>query len=171
MKRSAFAAIVVVLLPTVFAEPARAQTLPQAERQLRCPVIPSELVSFTGPTLRYRGVKIRFSSRPAALKWMRSPESYLDLAILPQLKSLTLPERPLEQVWCPVYRDRKVSERDPWLLHEGRKIYFYDATARERWQIDTAKYLNLDLLPQLPRPAPPAGGENAGNGDEAPPEN
>jgi hypothetical protein len=65
------------------------------------------------------------------------------------LKDLTLPERPIPQVYCPVYRDRKVSHFDPFVEHNGKKVYFYNELARRKWLVEPEKYLNLDLLPQL----------------------
>jgi hypothetical protein len=131
------------------AAPSHVPGLPPYERQHVCPVVTSELISPRGPYVRYRGIKIYFSSREAINKWNRSPASYIDTRILPQLKGLTLPERPIEQVYCPVYRDRKVSHHDPYVVHNGEEVYFYDELARRKWEADTGKYMNLELLPQL----------------------
>jgi hypothetical protein len=141
------------VLPSVLtAAPSHVPGLPPSERQHRCPVVTSELISPRGPVVRYRGIKIYLSSLEAVNKWSRSPAAYADTRLLPQLKDLTLPERPIPQVYCPVYRDRKVSHLDPFVEHNGKKVYFYNELARRKWMIDPEKYLNLDLLPQLRGP-------------------
>ena len=126
--------------------------------QRYCPVLTSQRVGIGhGFEARYRGIKIRLSSREAYIKWLRDPDAYADTEILPQLEGLTLPEREHEQVYCPVYRDRKVSGRDPYVWYEGKRVYLFDTRAVRRFNADTERYLDLDLLPQLRKP--PAGDE------------
>lgn len=145
--------VLLILVPTLLsAAPSHVPGLPSAERQHYCPVVPGKLVSRRGPVVRYRGIKVLLSSQAAVNKWNRSPAAYSDTRILPQLKGLTLPERPIEQVYCPVYRDRKVSHYDPYVIHNGKTVYFYDELARRKWLADTERYLNLDWLPQLRGP-------------------
>ena len=145
--------VLLTLFPALLpAAPSHVPGLPPSERQHRCPVVPGELVSRRGPVVRYRGIKVFLSSQAAVDKWNRSPAAYSDPRILPQLKGLTLPERPIEQVYCPVYRDRKVSHFDPSVVHNGKTVYFYDELARRKWLADTERYLNLDWLPQLRGP-------------------
>ena len=131
------------------AAPSHVPGLPPSERQHRCPVVTGELISPRGYVVRYRGIKIYLSSLEAVNKWNRSPAAYADTKLLPQLKDLTLPERPIPQVYCPVYRDRKVSHFDPLVEHNGKKVYFYNELARRKWLVEPEKFLNLDLLPQL----------------------
>lgn len=134
------------------AAPSHVPGLPSAERQHRCPIVVNELISPRGPVVRYRGIKIYLSSQAAVNKWNRSPAAYIDTRLLPQVRDLTLPPRPIVQMYCPVYRDRKVSHFDPFVVHNGKKVYFYDDLARRKWLANTAKYLNLELLPQLRGP-------------------
>ncbi|HUG89552.1 MAG TPA: hypothetical protein VML55_01880 [Planctomycetaceae bacterium] len=143
------AAGVPALLP---AAPSHVPGLPPDQRQHRCPVVTSELVSPRGPAVRYRGIKVYLSSQQAVNKWNRSPAAYIDTKTLPQLQDLTLPERPITQGYCPVYRTRKVSHFDPFVVHGGKKVYFYDELARRKWLENPAKYLDLELLPQLRGP-------------------
>jgi hypothetical protein len=150
--RRAVPALLVLLPAFLSAAPSHVPGLPPSERQHYCPVVPGELVSRRGPVVRYRGIKVYLSSQAAVDKWNRSPAAYSDTRILPQLKGLTLPERPIEQVYCPVYRNRKVSHHDPFVVHNGKTVYFYDELARRKWLADTERYLNLELLPQLRGP-------------------
>jgi hypothetical protein len=156
MTRSAFSMLVALPAVLAAAQPASAPAapshvpgLPTAERQHRCPVVPGELVSPRGPLVRYRGIKVYFSSLEALHKWNLSPAAYIDVRVLPQLKGLTLPARPIAQIYCPVYRDRKVSHYDPYIVHQGVKVYFYDEHARQRWLANTEKYLDPEWLPQF----------------------
>ena len=149
--------LIAAVMITVFsawtaAAPSHVPGLPASERQHRCPVVTGVLVSPRGPFARYRGIKIYLSSHEAVKKWNRSPAAYIDTETLPQLKDLVLPERPIAQVFCPVYRDRKVSHYDPFVIHNGKKVYFYDELARRKWLVSLEKYLDLDLLPQLRAP-------------------
>jgi hypothetical protein len=148
------AALAVATCPS-FASAAAGANIPglrESERQHRCPVVTSEIVGLSSTSIRYRGIKIYLSSTAALVKWNRSPAAYADPRILPQLEGLTLPERPIEQVYCPVYRERKVSHHDPFVVHNGKKVYFYDELARRKWLVQTSRYLDLDLLPQLRPP-------------------
>ena len=76
-------------------------------------------------------------------------EAYLDAGRLPQLAKVKLPERSIQQVFCPVYKDRVVSEKDPFVMYKGKKVYLFNQSAVRRWQQDPERYANPDVLPQL----------------------
>lgn len=145
-----------LLLAALFA-PREAAAQGKVPLQRYCPVFTSEPVFISeGWTARYRGIKVRLSSREAYIRFLRDPDAYADPAILPQLEGLTLPERELKQVYCPVFRDRKVSGKDPYVWYEGRRVYLFNEGAVAKWNADPQRYLDLELLPQLKK-QPPTG--------------
>ena len=83
--------------------------------------------------MRYRGIKVYFSSDLAARKWLRDPVSYLDKKIVPQLGDLILAERLIQQRFCPVHPKRKVSLKDPTVTYEGKRVYLFDKEAVRIW--------------------------------------
>lgn len=126
------------------------QVKPQfPEKQRFCPVYTDRPVFFSSQNERYDGVRVYFSNEDAALRFLKSPEAYLDKELLPQLKNLKLPVPSIEQQFCPVYRTRKISSRNPFARYQGKKVYFFDDLARRKWEFDPEKYLDEDLLPQL----------------------
>lgn len=130
-----------------------------------CPVFTSEKVSILrSPSVRYKGIKVRLSSREAYIRWLHDPDAYLDTKILPQLEGLNLPEREMPQEYCPVYPDRKVSGRDPFVWYEGKKIYVFSKGAALLWNRNPEKYVDLDILPQLRKP--PTGDETEEGSDQ-----
>lgn len=130
---------------------ASAQT--KLKTQSFCPVFTQTRVYYSNDfTVRYKGVKIRLSSHEAYLRWLRAPSAYLDVELLPQLKGFTLPERELQQEYCPVYRDRKVSGKDPFVWYQGKRIYLFDTSAVARWNFHPEKYADEEFLPQLRNP-------------------
>lgn len=121
----------------------------RAEVQKFCPVFTDRIVGPESRFVRYRGIRVYFSSDLAARKWMRDPVSYLDKEILPQLGDLILAERLIRQHYCPVYPKRKVSLKDPTVLYEGKRVYLFDREAVKIWNSAPEKFLNLEILPQL----------------------
>ena len=73
-------------------------------------------------------------------RWKAEPAAYLDPALLPQLKGMVLPARPLMQTRCPVYPDRVVSSKDPSTVYRGVTIHFFNETAKARFLADPTKY-------------------------------
>ena len=114
-----------------------------------CPVFTDRIVGPESRSLRYRGIKVYFSSDLAARKWMRDPVSYLDKEILPQLGRLILAERLIPQHYCPVYPKRKVSLKDPTVFYEGKRVFLFDREAVKIWNSAPEKFLDLEILPQL----------------------
>lgn len=121
----------------------------QPEAQKFCPVFTDRIVGPESRVVRYRGIKVYFSSDLAARKWMRDPVSYLDTELLPQLTRLTFPERLMPQQFCPVHPKRKVSVKDPTVVYEGKRVYLFDREAVKIWNSAPEKFLDLELLPQL----------------------
>ena len=58
-------------------------------------------------------------------------------------------ERDIEQMFCPVLKDRKVSSKDPSTTYKGVKVYFYNDLARQRFEKDPERYADPKILPQL----------------------
>ena len=77
------------------------------------------------------------------------PAAYLDVKFLPQIEGMELPRRDIEQQFCPVLRDRKISSKDPSTTYKGVKVYFYNDLARQRFEKDPERYVDPKILPQL----------------------
>jgi hypothetical protein len=92
------------------------------------------------PVVEYDGVKIRVCCATCVKHWKAEPAAHLDPVLLPQLKGMVLPARPLMQTRCPVYPDRVVSSKDPAMVHRGVTIHFFNETAKARFLADPAKY-------------------------------
>lgn len=123
---------------------------PPPPAQKFCPVMTSEQIDpETSPRAVYEGVTIYLCCDQCVSKFRRDPAAYLDPAIIPELRGKKLPPRGLEQVYCPVLRDRKVSAYDPFTIYRGVKIYFYNDLARQRFEKDPERYADPKILPQL----------------------
>ncbi len=128
---------------------------PQTPPQKYCPVMTSEEVDpETSPQVMYEGVTIYLCCDQCVSKFRRDPAAYLDPAIVPALRGKKLPPRGLEQVYCPVLRDRKVSAKDPFTIYQGVKVYFYNDLARQRFEKDPQRYADPAILPQLKKVKP-----------------
>ena len=115
-----------------------------------CPVMTSdEVTPQDAYTVEYQGVKVLLCCNACVGKFNRDPAAYLDPVLLPQLADKTLPKRTLEQVYCPVYRDRKVSSRDSFVSYNGTKVYVFNEIARQRFEKNPEKYADPEVLPQL----------------------
>ncbi len=138
--------------------PATASSLLSSPGQQRpmeqkyCPVMTSEEIDpRTSPRVTYDGVTIYLCCDQCVNKFRRDPKAYLDPQIVPALAGKPLPPRDIEQVYCPVLRDRKVSSQDPFTIYKGVKVYFYNDLARQRFEKDPERYADPAILPQLSR--------------------
>jgi YHS domain-containing protein len=115
-----------------------------------CPVMTEdEIDPKASATIDYKGVKIYLCCDQCVGKFKRDPAAYLDPKIIPGLAGMELPKRDIEQVFCPVLKDRKVSSKDPSTTYKGVKIYFYNDLARQRFEKDPERYADPAILPQL----------------------
>jgi uncharacterized GH25 family protein len=137
------------IVPTGSTTKPAAVVTPPAGQQAYCPIMTDVPVGGESRVVEYRGVTVRLCCAACVRKWNADPEAYLDAKRLPQLAKLELPARSLKQVFCPVYRDRVVSEKDPFVMHWGKKVYLFNQNAVRRWQEDPAKYADAAILPQL----------------------
>jgi YHS domain-containing protein len=129
----------------------------KSKEQKYCPVMISEEVDpETSPQVMYEGVTIYLCCDQCVNKFRRDPAAYLDPVIVPALQGKKLPPRGLEQVYCPVLRDRKVSSKDPFIIYQGVKVYFYNDLARQRFEKDPQRYADPAILPQLKKTPPPS---------------
>jgi N-acetylneuraminic acid mutarotase/YHS domain-containing protein len=132
------------------AVPMAANDDPKAQKY--CPVMTTdEIDPKASKAVTYKGVKIYLCCDACVGKFNRDPAAYLDPKIIPALAGLDLPKRDIEQMYCPVLKDRKVSSKDPSTTYKGVKIYFYNDLARQRFEKDPERYADPKLLPQLPR--------------------
>lgn len=121
-------------------------------KQKFCPVMTTdEIDPENAYEVDYKGVKILLCCNTCVAKFKRDPAAYLDAKLLPQLAGKELPKRTIAQVYCPVYKDRKVSEKDPVVTYKGVKVYVYNEVARQRFEKDPARYADPKVLPQLPK--------------------
>jgi len=102
-------------------------------------------------SVMYKGVKIYLCCDQCVGKFNRDPSAYLDAKIIPGLAGIELPKRDIEQVYCPVLKDRKVSSKDPSITYKGVKVYFYNDLSRQRFEKDPERYADPAILPQLPK--------------------
>ena len=117
-----------------------------------CPVMTSdEIDPDASPTVEYKGVKIFLCCDQCMNKFKRDPAAYLDPKIVPALAAIKLPKRDIEQLYCPVLKDRKVSSKDPSTTYKGVKIYFYSDLALKRFEKEPERYADPKILPQLPK--------------------
>jgi YHS domain-containing protein len=115
-----------------------------------CPVMTEdEIDPKASSVVDYKGVKIYLCCDQCVGKFRRDPAAYLDPKIIPGLAGLELPKRDIEQAFCPVLKDRKISSRDPSTTYKGVKIYFYNDIARQRFEKDPERYADIAILPQL----------------------
>jgi YHS domain-containing protein len=117
--------------------------------QAYCPVMTAVPVGNDSKEVEYQGVTIKVCCSTCLRKWKAEPEAYLLAELLPQLKGKELPKRKLAQVYCPVYRDRVVSSKDPSAEYVGVRVYFFNESAKKKFLADPAKYADEKLLPQL----------------------
>ncbi|AWM42336.1 hypothetical protein C1280_21660 [Gemmata obscuriglobus] len=119
-----------------------------AGKQVFCPVMTKDEI--TDPVyVDWKGVKIGLCCDTCVSKFKAEPEAYLLPDLLPQLKGKELPKRKIEQIHCPVNRDKVVSSKDPSVEYKGVKVYFWNATAKKKFEADPAKYADPAVLPQL----------------------
>ena len=148
MRRAAFALALLSLTPFVSADPPRKAP---AEQKF-CPVMTKDEIDPNYSKFEtYKGVKIYLCCDTCVAKYRRDPAAYLDPKFIPALAGMELPKRGIEQQFCPVYRDKKVSAKDPSATYKGVKVYFYNATAKERFEKDPERYADPAVLPQLPK--------------------
>jgi YHS domain-containing protein len=115
-----------------------------------CPVMTEdEIDQAASPSVDYKGVKIYLCCDQCVGKFRRDPAAYLDPKIIPGLAGMELPKRDIEQVFCPVLKDRKISSKDVSTTYKGVKIYFYNDLARQRFEKDPQRYSDTAILPQL----------------------
>ena len=147
MFRPSLAALVLVV-SFVRADPPKAD--PKVQKF--CPVMTKdEIDPNASKSVDYKGVKVYLCCDTCVTRFKRDPAAYLDPKFVPGLAGKELPKRGIEQEYCPVYRDKKVSEKDPSAMYKGVKVYFWNATAKERFERDPDRYIEGAALPQLPK--------------------
>ncbi|MDY3551838.1 hypothetical protein R5W24_000918 [Gemmata sp. JC717] len=146
MLRTSLTFVAFIVAPAVLADP------PKPAEQKFCPVMTKdEIDPVYSKYETYKGVKIYLCCDTCVAKYRRDPAAYLDPKFIPALAGVELPKRGIEQQFCPVYRDKKVSEKDPSAMYKGVKVYFYNATAKEKFEKDPERYAEPAVLPQLPK--------------------
>ncbi len=151
MPRTYVAAIVLLAASAVHADPPKPAAPPAAQKL--CPVMTKDEIDPNYSKFEtYKGVKIYLCCDTCVAKYRRDPAAYLDPKFLPALAGVELPKRGIAQQYCPVFRDKKISEKDPTTTYKGVTVYFYNATAKERFEKDPERYADAAFLPQLPQP-------------------
>ncbi len=120
-----------------------------AGEQEFCPIMRTMEIDATSTAVEHDGVKVWVCCATCAKRFKSDPAAYLDVKFLPQLAGRKLPARDLEQVLCPVYRDRVVTSKDPFVMHEGKKIHVFNQAAVRMWNENPSKYADPMILPQL----------------------
>lgn len=121
-------------------------------KQKFCPIMTTdEIDPAEAKTVTYKGVTIYLCCDTCVGKWNREPSAYLDTKLIPGLAGKELPKREIEQVYCPVLKERKVSSKDPFVMYKGVKIYFFNDVAKKRFEKEPERYADRKILPQLPK--------------------
>lgn len=120
-----------------------------ADKQVNCPIMTKDEVGSDAKVVEWKGVKIELCCDTCLKKFKAEPEAYLLPELLPQLKGKELPKRKIEQVYCPVYRDKVVSSKDVSTQYKGVTVYFWNATAKKKFEAEPEKYASAAVLPQL----------------------
>ncbi len=126
---------------------------PIALGQTMCPVMTSKRVNHESPVAVYRGRPVALCCETCLAKWDRNPDSYAAVAQIPQLRGLIVAPRKIEQVYCPVYKDRVVTSDDPSVEYLGKTIHLFNRAAVRRWNDDPKRHADVDVLPQLRNPS------------------
>lgn len=129
-------------------KPAAAADNPKVQKF--CPVMTTdEIDPAASDKVTYKGITIYVCCGDCARKFRTDPAAYLDPKLIPALAGMELPKREIEQVFCPVYKERKVSAKDPFVTYKGVKVYVYNALAKTRFEKDPDRYADVKILPQL----------------------
>lgn len=133
----------------VAAEPVKEGT--SAAAQKFCPIMTDVEVQDNedAVSVTYEGVEIMICCSKCARKWKADPTAYLLPEFLPQLQGVKLPTRTIQQVYCPVYKTHVVSEKDPFVMYQGQKVYLFNDSAVRRWNANPQRFADPQILPQL----------------------
>ena len=121
-------------------------------KQKYCPIMTTdEIDPAEAKTVTYKGVKVFLCCDTCVAKWNKEPSAYLDAKLIPGLVGKELPKREIEQVYDPVLKERKVSSKDTFAMYKGVKVYFFNETAKKRFEKEPERYADKKVLPQLPK--------------------
>ena len=147
MSRCRFAPLALLVLGVT---PLLAADGKKSAAQKFCPVmVTDEIDPAASKTVEWKGVKIYVCCDECITRFKRDPAAYLDAKLVPALAGMELPKRDIEQVFCPVYKERKVSAKDPFVTYKGVKVYVYNNLAKQRFEKDPDRYADVKVLPQL----------------------
>ena len=146
------AAAVLLVAPVLLAAAVPRLTAPADDKKVQkfCPVMTTdEIDPQKSAFVEWKGKKIYMCCDNCVARFKRDPAAYLDPKFLPQVEGMELPKRDIEQQFCPVLRDRKVSGKDPSTTYKGVTVYVFDNTAKLRFEKDPERYADPAILPQL----------------------
>lgn len=130
--------------------PAGGAAAADPKRQKFCPVMTTDEVDPENAyDVQWQGVTIHLCCDTCVAKFKKDPAAYLDPKLIPALAGKELPKRGIEQQYCPVYPDRKVSAQDPFVTYKGVKVYLFNGVAKQRFEKDPERYADPRVLPQL----------------------
>jgi YHS domain-containing protein len=132
-----------------------AQDQKTIDDQTHCPIMINKEVNAESEVVEYNGVKIRMCCDVCVERFNKYPEAYLLEEYIPQLNGMEIPPRAISQRFCPVYPDRVVTERDPYVMYQGHVVYLFNKAALRKWQKNPEKYAKAEILPQLKEPVDP----------------
>ncbi len=122
---------------------------PALAGQQYCPIMTDERIDTDCPTATYKGRRVAVCCDTCLTKWYDNPDEYASIANLPQLEGVEIPRRKLAQTYCPVFSNRVVTESDPYVIYQGKRVYVFNSAAKRRWNKNPEKYANRAILPQL----------------------
>lgn len=132
-----------------------AQDQKTVDDQTHCPIMINKEVDAESEVVEYQGIQIRMCCDVCVERFQKYPEAYLLAEYIPQLNGIEIPPREISQRFCPVYPDRVVTERDPYVMYQGHVVYLFNKAALRKWQKNPEKYAKAEILPQLEEPVDP----------------
>ena len=113
-----------------------------ADKQKLCPLMVEDEIDIE-EFVTYKGVKVFVCCGTCKKMWALNPDYFAVVSQkqAPQLAKVASKEiKPMKQLFCPVYTDTRVHPKNPFIEHNGKKIYFCKTRAVTRFKSNPAKY-------------------------------
>ena len=113
-----------------------------SDKQKLCPLMVEDEIDVE-EFVTYKGVKVFVCCGTCKKMWALNPAYFAVVSQkqAPQLAKVASKEiKPMKQLFCPVYTDTRVHPKNPFIEHNGKKIYFCKTRAVTRFKSNPAKY-------------------------------
>lgn len=133
-----------------------------AESQTLCPIMIDDEID-EEEVLVYKGKEVFLCCGGCVKAWEKNPDYYAkaslevsgDKKLLPQLKGVDLSHvKLMKQRFCPLRKTAIVGPESPFVMYQGKKIYFFkERDIARKWKRDPNAYFEAarkqGLLPQF----------------------